>query len=156
MRVRKTVSGTGVALALGVPSSRSLRSLQASWTFPADSAAVPAARARVRDKLCGVLDPELCSDAELVTAELVANAAAASSGEDFIAVGVRLIGTSLVVEVFDRADAIPQLRCGSTFDEGGRGLLLVAALSHLWGWHPSRDGKVVWALIWPELDNGPA
>jgi hypothetical protein len=31
--------------------------------------------------------------------------------------------------------------------ESGRGLLLVEAVSHGWGWYPAPDGrKVVWAL----------
>jgi len=34
-------------------------------------------------------------------------------------------------------------------DEGGRGLMLVDALTERWGWNlpPSGRGKVVWALI---------
>ncbi len=32
--------------------------------------------------------------------------------------------------------------------EGGRGLLLVEAISHRWSWYatPEQGGKVVWAL----------
>jgi hypothetical protein len=54
-------------------------------------------------------------------------------------------GGRLRIEVWD-ADARPPVPQPVDADaEGGRGLLLVAALSAAWGWHPVRGGgKVVW------------
>jgi hypothetical protein len=33
---------------------------------------------------------------------------------------------------------------GTIFDEGGRGLLLVAQLTRRWGTRHSREGKTIW------------
>ncbi|WUQ67017.1 hypothetical protein OG791_47700 [Streptomyces canus] len=39
----------------------------------------------------------------------------------------------------------PNLRSARTFDEGGRGLLLVAQLTQGWGTRQTYDGKAIWA-----------
>ncbi|WP_406333842.1 ATP-binding protein [Streptomyces sp. NBC_00203] len=88
-------------------------------------------------------------DVALVVAELAANAVLHGRvrGRDF---RVRLVlRDGLVrVEVADgRTDRLPVLRAPA--DEGGRGLLLVAATAERWGVEP-RPGapyKVVWAEV---------
>ncbi len=145
--MQRTVWGTGVALALSMLRPRPLRTSPVRWELPASFAAVRTARAYVRDYVDGLLDPQTGEDAELITSELVANAANASTEASAVELGVQLIGNHLLIEVFDRAEGAPQRCCASEFDEGGRGLLLVEELTRLWGWHPVPGGKVVWAVV---------
>ncbi|MER5359102.1 ATP-binding protein, partial [Streptomyces sp. NPDC002785] len=61
-------------------------------------------------------------------------------------------GTALRVEVTDtRGEKVPALTEPSDDldGDGGRGLLLVAALTDRWGWYPCTDGpgKTVWAVL---------
>ncbi len=36
---------------------------------------------------------------------------------------------------------------GACEDESGRGMVIIDALSHRWGWEPLAGGKVVWADV---------
>ncbi|MFD0504515.1 ATP-binding protein [Streptomyces chiangmaiensis] len=45
----------------------------------------------------------------------------------------------------DGSDTSPHLRRARTYDEGGRGLFIVAQLAERWGTRHSRDGKTIWA-----------
>jgi hypothetical protein len=57
----------------------------------------------------------------------------------------------LLLESVDGGHHLPRRRRAADDDEGGRGLQLVAALAHRWGFRPSEDGKVVWVeLVLPE------
>jgi hypothetical protein len=60
---------------------------------------------------------------------------------------LRLIhGTdSLICEVPDTSRTAPHLRRARTWDEGGRGLLLVAQLTQRWGSRHTAEGKTIWA-----------
>lgn len=58
----------------------------------------------------------------------------------------------LRIEVWDNLPAtagLPSVRCPGAEDEHGRGLALVARLSHRWGCHqvPAPHAKSVWALL---------
>jgi anti-sigma regulatory factor (Ser/Thr protein kinase) len=56
--------------------------------------------------------------------------------------------TSIRVEVDDPSDHLPVLQAPELFDEGGRGLFLIAALASQWGVEQrSDDGKTVWFEI---------
>ncbi|MFF5343807.1 SpoIIE family protein phosphatase [Streptomyces althioticus] len=79
---------------------------------------------------------------ELVVSELVTNAI--RYGEPPIQ--VRLIrDRALICEVSDSSPTSPHLRRAHAFDEGGRGLLLVAQLTHGWGSRQADGGKTIWA-----------
>ncbi len=52
---------------------------------------------------------------------------------------------TLICEVSDNSNTAPHLRRSRVFDEGGRGLLLVARLTRNWGSRQSRIGKTIWA-----------
>ncbi|MFF4066041.1 ATP-binding protein [[Kitasatospora] papulosa] len=92
-------------------------------------------------------------DALLLTvAELSSNAVRHGHvhGRDF---RLRLVaeGTAIRIEVTDtRGECLPTPAGPASPDqEGGRGLLMVAALADRWGWYPCVDGpgKTVWAVL---------
>ncbi|MFC9604753.1 ATP-binding protein [Streptomyces niveus] len=88
----------------------------------------------------GVLDDTL-----LVASELVTNAARAAG---LVALQLRIAGPSLYVEVWDDVPGVPEVRHLVADAEGGRGLLLVEALTTRWGvCRPRAGGKVVWAEL---------
>ena len=63
-------------------------------------------------------------------------------------VGLTLTGSAVRVEVHDAGTALPVLQQATDDAEGGRGLLLVAALSRTWGSYPREQiGKVVWCEV---------
>ncbi|MDN3289783.1 SpoIIE family protein phosphatase [Streptomyces thermocarboxydus] len=79
---------------------------------------------------------------ELVVSELITNAI--RYGEPPIR--VRLIrDRTLICEVTDSSSTSPHLRRAHAFDEGGRGLLLVAQLTQRWGSRQADGGKTIWA-----------
>ncbi|MDT3728646.1 SpoIIE family protein phosphatase [Streptomyces sp. DSM 41972] len=79
---------------------------------------------------------------ELVVSELVTNAI--RYGEP--PVRLRLIrDRTLICEVTDSSSTSPHLRRAHAFDEGGRGLLLVAQLTQRWGSRQADGGKTIWA-----------
>ncbi|WP_159057376.1 ATP-binding protein, partial [Streptomyces scabiei] len=53
--------------------------------------------------------------------------------------------TTLICEVSDSSSTAPHMRRARAFDEGGRGLLLVAQLTQRWGSRHTRTGKTIWA-----------
>lgn len=54
---------------------------------------------------------------------------------------------TLICEVSDTSPTAPHLRRAKTFDEGGRGLLLVAQLTQRWGSRHHPQGKTIWAEL---------
>jgi hypothetical protein len=66
-------------------------------------------------------------------------------------VSVRWTGSLLRVEVSDTSRRLPHASCPDDGDEAGRGLLLLEALSHRWGAHPSPQGKITWFEITSDL-----
>jgi anti-sigma regulatory factor (Ser/Thr protein kinase) len=138
------------------------------WEYTVALAAVPSAvssaRRHIRETLWEWKLDFLADDAEIIVSELVSNAiqhaahaVAAATGEVGEGEGtvlVRMLGgpSRLLILVWDAATA-PPIIAGTgpaAEDEGGRGLLLVSALSTRWHWYHSsrpRGGKVVWALM---------
>lgn len=127
-------------------------STSALWrvALPHTTAAVPVARALVRTALA---EREHIADrytAELLTAELVANAVEHTAADAPIELMVELLPTGCRVEVHD-ADPRPpvDLTCPSPrqpdpWQEHGRGLLLIRTLSSSCGHRPTTSGKAVW------------
>ncbi|WP_306185255.1 ATP-binding protein [Streptomyces sp. MK5] len=62
----------------------------------------------------------------------------------------------LTCEVFDADVGSPRVRRARAVDENGRGLFLVARLSHRWGAPWVSGGKVVWAEEDPTDTPSPA
>ncbi|MFD8972835.1 SpoIIE family protein phosphatase [Streptomyces sp. NPDC059593] len=113
----------------------------ADWDVEPDPSQVPRARKFAVDRVDTWGLEELSFVTELVVSELVTNAI--RYGEPPIR--LRLIrDTSLICEVSDASSTAPHLRRARTFDEGGRGLLLVAQLTQGWGTRHTIDGKTIW------------
>jgi anti-sigma regulatory factor (Ser/Thr protein kinase) len=93
----------------------------------------------------------LADDAALIVSELITNAAeAAAILPDRPPITLRLLASekSLIIEVWDHSPADPRPRDPDPAAESGRGLTVVAALSHRWGSErTSHTRKVVWAEL---------
>ncbi|MFD6343290.1 SpoIIE family protein phosphatase [Streptomyces roseolus] len=114
----------------------------AALDLPSDPAVVADARRFASDALTAWGLEELSFTTELMVSELVTNAIRYGG----VPIQLRLIlQSTLTCEVFDASSTAPHLRRARTFDEGGRGLLLVAQLAERWGTRHSREGKVIWA-----------
>jgi PAS domain S-box-containing protein len=129
--------------ALLLARTRALGSEQvAVWDLPADPAVVATARQHALDQLTVWGLDEASFVTELVVSELVTNAIRYGGAP----IQLRLIrDRTLICEVSDASSASPHMRRARTYDEGGRGLLLVAQLSDRWGSRPSGSGKTIWA-----------
>ncbi|MFE5188049.1 SpoIIE family protein phosphatase [Streptomyces sp. NPDC056628] len=117
----------------------------ATWDIPADPALVAPIRKQVVEQIELWKLSEAAFTAELVVSELVTNAIRYGTPP----IRLRLIhdATTLICEVSDTSQTAPHLRRAKTYDEGGRGLLLVAQLTQRWGSRHTADGKTIWAEI---------
>ncbi|MET9857470.1 SpoIIE family protein phosphatase [Streptomyces sp. NPDC006450] len=115
----------------------------AVWDLPSDPSFVGQARRNATDQLTAWGLDEAAFVTELVVSELVTNAI--RYGES--PVQLRLIheGAHLICEVSDSSGTAPHMRRARIFDEGGRGLLLVAQLTQRWGTRHTLSGKTIWA-----------
>jgi anti-sigma regulatory factor (Ser/Thr protein kinase) len=130
-----------------------------SLTLAATPAAVGRARQFARFALSARGLGALAEDTELVVSELVTNAVQASGAADppdagvgdpgpLATIQVRVLAyqAGVVVEVWDADPESPSRRDAVPGAEGGRGLVIVAALCREWGYFHTADGdKVVWA-----------
>jgi CHASE3 domain sensor protein/GAF domain-containing protein/anti-sigma regulatory factor (Ser/Thr protein kinase) len=113
----------------------------ATWDIPADNARVVEARELAVGQLeaWGLQEAQFVT--ELVVSELVTNAIRYGAAP----IQLRLIrDRTLICEVSDASSTAPHMRRARVFDEGGRGLLLVAQLTQGWGTRQTTTGKVIW------------
>ncbi|MEU3148073.1 MULTISPECIES: SpoIIE family protein phosphatase [unclassified Streptomyces] len=124
----------------GLPSSQ-----VATWDIPADPSLVAPVRKQVLDQLGVWALTEASFTVELVVSELVTNAIRYGAPP----IRLRLISdaSTLICEVSDTSHTAPHLRRAKTWDEGGRGLLLVAQLTQRWGSRHTAEGKTIWAEL---------
>ncbi|QIQ01211.1 SpoIIE family protein phosphatase [Streptomyces liangshanensis] len=114
----------------------------ATWEIPAEPASVATARQAATEQLAAWGLTAASFITELVVSELVTNAI--RYGEPPIR--LRLIRDhTLICEVSDASSTSPHLRRAHAYDEGGRGLLLVAQLTRRWGSRQTGGGKTIWA-----------
>ncbi|MEU8544105.1 SpoIIE family protein phosphatase [Streptomyces sp. NPDC048717] len=114
----------------------------AVWEVADDPTSVAQARKDASAQLAEWGLDDLVFVTELVVSELVTNAI--RYGEPPIR--MRLIhDRALICEVQDSSSTAPHLKRARTYDEGGRGLLLVAQLTQRWGTRYNRNGKTIWA-----------
>ncbi|MEG8277456.1 SpoIIE family protein phosphatase [Streptomyces sp. AHA2] len=138
--------GSADDVALLLARTRGLPSSQvATWDIPADPALVAPIRKQVVDQLERWGLVEATFTAELVVSELVTNAIRYGAPP----IRLRLIhdAATLICEVSDTNHTAPHLRRAKTWDEGGRGLLLVAQLTQRWGSRHTAEGKTIWAEL---------
>lgn len=122
--------------------------------------AVPSARLHTRAVLAEWGLDELAADAEIVVAELVANAVQAHQREGRDApVRLTLLAgpRSVLIVVRDGSNDPPVPGTPDPEAERGRGLLLVEALTAAWTWKPApTGGKVVRASVERDAGEVPA
>ncbi|WP_370366419.1 SpoIIE family protein phosphatase [Catenulispora sp. GP43] len=127
---------------LAARARRTLPDRVATWDVPTTPESVAFLRAEVSRQLRAWRLTELVFTTELVVSELVTNAIRHATGP----VELRLLrDRALICEVADGSSVSPRLRRAQTFDEGGRGLFLVAQLSQRWGTRYTARGKVIWS-----------
>ncbi len=114
----------------------------ATWDLTEDPALVSWARDQVVRRLAAWGLDDLVFTTELVVSELITNAIRYADAP----IQLRLIkDRTLICEISDASNTAPHLRHARTFDEGGRGLLLVSQLTDRWGTRQSARGKTIWA-----------
>ncbi|MEV8532023.1 ATP-binding protein [Streptomyces sp. NPDC051211] len=140
------------------PATTAVRETRASaWRIglPHTTVAVPMARALVRTALTEAEESADSDTAELLTAELVANAVEHTRGGAPIELVVELLPNGCRVEVHDGDPRPPgdlvRPRSGDSspdpWQEHGRGLLLIRALSSACGHRSTAHGKAVWFTL---------
>lgn len=138
------VSGTGTAHQRRWP-------LVSSLEFGALATAVPCARLHTNTVLHEWGFGDLADDAELIVSELVTNALKASQSLQEIrplALCLRSDRKRVIIEVWDHSPREPRSAPAGGDAEGGRGLLVVDALSARWGYERTGySAKVVWAEL---------
>ncbi|MFJ8164018.1 ATP-binding protein [Streptomyces sp. NPDC096136] len=122
--------------------------------LPHTAAAVPMARALVRTALTDTGPHADRDTAELLTAELVANAVEHTTAGAPIELVVRTRADGCRVEVHDgdprppgELTARPHEEHPDPWQEHGRGLMLLRALSSACGHRPTERGKAVWFTL---------
>ena len=137
------LGGSGDDVALLIARTRALDNEQvAAWALPCDPAVVAQARSAAARQLAAWDLEELAFVTELAVSELVTNAIRYGQPP----ISLRLIrDRSLICEVSDGSNTAPHMRRARTFDEGGRGLHLVAQLCRSWGARHAPAGKTIWA-----------
>ncbi len=108
-------------------------------------AEVADARAFTRATLRGWEVEQLEDTVGLLVTEMVTNALVHTGAG--ATVELRRLQDAVRVLVTDSASRVPQHRAAEDGDTGGRGLLVVGALSREWGVEPSGEGKTVWADV---------
>lgn len=113
-----------------------------TWQLPQDPATVAGARRMAGEQVAAWGLTEAVFTTELIVSELVTNAVRYGDAP----IELRLIrDATLICEVSDGSGTAPHLRRARVFDEGGRGLLLVAQISERWGSRQTPTGKTIWA-----------
>lgn len=115
--------------------------------------AVPCARLHTRHVLWEWQQKFLIESAELVVSELMTNAITATQAlKSDYPVRLWLLSDTprTLIAIGDASPHLPKLIDAPVDEAGGRGLMLVEALSSNWGWyaiHQRRTAKVVWAEL---------
>jgi hypothetical protein len=110
--------------------------------LPLDPASASAARRFVTDVLDQWDHGDLATSVSLMASELVTNSVLHTSGE--LELGLYLDLDRLRVEVVDRSERLPAVQSPDADATGGRGLVIIEALSQAWGVEGRGGGKAVW------------
>ena len=154
-------SDVGPAFTEGPGVSRSDWPLSSSLVLGALPTAAPCARLHARAIMWEWGIGAATDSVELVVSELVTNAVIASRGADgrpryvegaglpCVRIRVSSDHVHVLIEVWDENPRTPAPKPAHLDEEGGRGLMLVDAVSERWNWDvvPGWAGKVVWAKL---------
>lgn len=132
------------------PPASTQRATARQLRMAARPAAVPQARAIVRELLREWQLDAMADEVTLLLSELMTNAVqACTAGPDGpeIVATIRLAGTVLLLEIWDASPAPPVVQEADLTSESGRGLLMIEVMSTRWGHHQQDGGKVVWCEV---------
>lgn len=126
---------------------------EATCTLECRPVAVRAGRAFIAERLCewGVVTSdsayERVSDVLLATSELLSNAVKFCNDQQQLVLDVRAHRDEIRIAVTDPepAPAVPRRR--GPYDEGGRGLAIVEAVTDRWGRDRNDRSKTVWFAV---------
>ena len=113
-----------------------------SFTHRTDSSSV---RRAVLTFLSGCQDADQVQDSLLVITELVQNVVRHTDNGGDVVLSRR--PGAVLIEVSDASSEMPRALGSDSRRSGGRGLLLVRAMSLAWGMKRIVGGKVVWAKM---------
>ena len=122
---------------------------RASLELPKDVSSAAKARRFVADQLRAWRLPHLIDDAVVVISELTTNAVTHAASTCRLTLA--LTSSTVRIEVRDSGEQVPAPRVAAATDEGGRGLLIISALSAAWGLDVQPSGG---KLVWAELPTG--
>lgn len=129
-----------------------------TWTttMPASPRAAWLAREATWEALLTWHLTHLHDTAALLASELVSNAVihANANGAE-VELRLHASHTELCIEVQDPDPCPPHICNPDGFDETGRGLLIVEAISNSWGVRALPTGKIVWAELGIEMPPEP-
>lgn len=115
------------------------------WPVNRCADAIADARHHARGLVARVIGfGEACDDVELMTSELLSNAVRYGEGDK---AHVHITATPEVLRIEVRDDgrgSVPDSTESDPYDERGRGLLIVAALSARWGLDHDQTGTTAW------------
>ena len=123
------------------------RTIRVQW---APSAAPRIRKELVEDLLTRGVTHDVIDEAEIIVAELVANAIrhAKPLSDGAIRVHWKVKNNVVEVEVSDGGGAtIPKPSPPTTWGPSGRGLRIVRSLAHEWGVLDDANGRTVWASV---------
>jgi hypothetical protein len=121
--------------------------------LPPHPIAAEQARLLVRLALADWNIHDIIDNALIITSELVANSLKLG---DVFHLTLSRRGRTVLIEVWDPSEAVPNRRRQSAERVDGRGLLLVEACSQDWGWRlEEHGGKTVWAITTADADSVP-
>jgi anti-sigma regulatory factor (Ser/Thr protein kinase) len=118
-----------------------MEALRLPFSHAEDSAAMRQCAAELLDGQ----PAETVQDVLLVITELIDNVVQHTGGGGEL--HLRREDATVWVEVHDHSRVFPQVQPADPRRPGGRGLLLVAAVTDRWGSEPTPTGKLVWARL---------
>ncbi|WBB64288.1 ATP-binding protein [Streptomyces sp. WMMC500] len=121
-------------------------------TLPRAAESAKAARGLICAALAAWAIDDLAEDAALVVSELVGNAVEHTACHLIKVTVTRTSPETVRVAVVDKSRTTPARRTPGDDEVGGRGLLVVDALTTRWGTDPLNFGKRVWG----DLTRQPA